>query len=232
MSGSGGKVQCTRENVRGNELTIESLVEKAKGGDKKALESLIKRVQNRIYNLAVRMLGHPTDAEDATQEILVKAVIHLGSFRHDSAFTTWVYRIATRHLLTTRKHCAKRIEMSFEQFEEQCDRGLSEISLISPIEAEQSLLIEEIKISCMQGILRCLESNLRIAYILGEIFQMTGKEGGYILDISPTAFRKRLSRARALIRDFMGKKCALVNPDNPCKCARQVAPAIKNRQTL
>lgn len=207
-------------------MTIESLVKKAKRGDKKALKSLIEAIQDRIYNLAIRMVGHPADAEDATQEILVKIVTHLGSFRQESAFTSWIYRIASRHLLTALKQRAKCREMSFEEFGEQCDAGLVSGSPKSFLEAEQGLLIKEIMISCMQGILGCLDLNLRIAYILGEIFQVTGDEGGYILDISPLAFRKRLSRARALVRNFMGKKCALVNPDNPCKCAQQVAPAI------
>ncbi len=207
-------------------MTIESLVKKTKRGDKKALESLIEAIQDRIYNLAIRMVGHPADAEDATQEILVKIVTHLGNFRQESAFTSWIYRIASRHLLTARKQRVKCREMSFEQFGEQCDAGLLSGSSKSFLEAEQSLLIKEIMISCMQGILGCLDLNLRIAYILGEIFQVTGDEGGYILDITPSAFRKRLSRARALVRDFMGKKCALVNPDNPCKCVQQVAPAI------
>jgi RNA polymerase sigma factor (sigma-70 family) len=209
------------------ELSIEALVDQSKGGDKDALEALIQRIQDRVYGLAIRMLGHPTDAEDATQEILVKIVTHLGSFRQESAFTSWVYRIACHHLLTTRKRHAKRKEMSFEQFEDQCDRGLSDVALRAPLEAEQALLIEEIKISCMQSILLCLASDLRIAYILGEIFEVTSEEGGYILSLTPTAFRKRLSRARKLIRDFMAKKCGLINPANPCHCVRQVNNAIK-----
>lgn len=207
--------------------TIETLVEQSKAGDKDALEALIQNIQDLVYGLAMRMLGHPTDAEDATQEILVKVVTHLGSFRQESAFTTWVYRIASHHLLTTHKRRVRWKEMSFERFEEQCDRGLSDIVLKAPLEAEQALLVEEIKISCMQSILHCLKSDLRIAYILGEIFEVTSEEGGYILSITRTAFRKRLSRARILIRDFMGKKCGLVNPSNPCHCVRQVAHAVK-----
>jgi RNA polymerase sigma factor (sigma-70 family) len=206
--------------------TNETLVEQARKGDKHALEALIRRIQDRIYGLALRMLGDPADAEDATQEILVKIVTHLASFRQESAFTTWGYRIASNHLLTENKRRARRKETSFEQFGEQCDRGLG-VSLKMPFEAEQNLLVEEIKISCMQSILQCLDLDSRIAYILGEIFEVTSDEGGYVLNISPAAFRKRLSRARALIRDFMGKKCSLVNPVNPCHCKQQVGPAIK-----
>jgi DNA-directed RNA polymerase specialized sigma24 family protein len=68
--------------------TLETLVEQAKGGDKHALEALIRSMQDRIYGLAVRMLLHPSDAEDATQEILIKVITHLDSFHGQSAFTT------------------------------------------------------------------------------------------------------------------------------------------------
>jgi len=78
---------------------IESLVVRAKEGDQNSLEELVRNIQDLVYGLALRMLSHPADAEDATQEILVKVVTHLGSFRQESAFTTWVYRIASNHLL-------------------------------------------------------------------------------------------------------------------------------------
>lgn len=216
-----------KKESRVAESTLESLVEQAKEGDKDALEALIQRIQDHVYGLAIRMLWHPADAEDATQEILVKIVTHLGSFRQESTFTTWVYRIASNHLLTTHKRRAERREMTFEQYEQQIDRGLSGVALKSPLEAEQSLLVEEIRIRCMQGMLLCLDRNLRIAYILGEIFEVISDQGGHILNITAPAFRKRLSRARTRIRNFMRKKCSLVNPANPCHCAQQLTHAIE-----
>lgn len=209
------------------ELTLETLVEQAKGGNRKALETLIERIQDRVYGLAIRMLGHPADAEDAAQEILVKIVTHLASFRQKSAFTTWVYRVASHHLLTTRKRRAERRELTFEQCEGEINRIASGHWLESPLEAEQGLLLEEIRIRCMQSILLCLDRGLRLAYILGEIFELTSDKGGYILNIAPTAFRKRLSRARRCIRNFMGKNCGLINPENPCHCPKWGHNAIK-----
>jgi hypothetical protein len=84
---------------------------------KKALESLIRRIQDRVYGLALRMLGHPADAEDAVQEILVKVVTHIDSFRQESTFATWVYRVAANHLLTTRKRLFENQAISFEEYE-------------------------------------------------------------------------------------------------------------------
>src|SRR5690349_13671762 len=98
------------------ELTLETLVEQAKQGSKTALEAIIQGIQDQVYNLALRMLWHPADAEDATQEILIKVLTHLSQFRQESAFTTWVYRIATNYLLTTRQRRAELRQVTFEQF--------------------------------------------------------------------------------------------------------------------
>ncbi len=85
----------------------EALVQAARAGDRDALDALVSQIQTRLYNLAVRMLWHPADAEDATQEILIKIVTHLADFRGESQFGTWCWRIATNHLLTTRKRRAE-----------------------------------------------------------------------------------------------------------------------------
>src|SRR6476469_10004830 len=96
--------------------TLETLVEQDKEGSKTALEAIILGIQDQVYNLALRMLWHPADAEDATQEILIKVLTQLSQFRQESAFTTWVYRIATNYLLTTRKRRAEVQQVTFEQF--------------------------------------------------------------------------------------------------------------------
>ena len=68
------------------EFTMEDLVIQAKSGSKDALEQLITRIQDRIYGLSLRMLYHPSDAEDASQEILIKIITHLSSFRNECTF--------------------------------------------------------------------------------------------------------------------------------------------------
>lgn len=206
---------------------LETLVERAKEGDRSALEDVVRAIQDRVYGLALRMLWHPADAEDATQEILIRIVTHLGSFRGESAFTTWAYRVASNYLLTTRKRRAEQEELTFERFGAQLDEGLSDAPLQVSPGVDEQLLVEEVKIGCTHGMLLCLDRDHRLAYILGEIFEVTGEEGGYILQISPAAFRKRLSRARTRIRAFMQQKCGIINPANPCRCARRVDHAIQ-----
>jgi RNA polymerase sigma factor (sigma-70 family) len=206
---------------------LDTLVESAKASDKAALEEIIRGIQDRVYGLALRMLWHPEDAKDATQEILIRIVTHLGSFRHESAFMTWVYRVAANYLVTTRKRRAELEGMTFERFGRELDEGLSDGPLRLAAEADQDLLVEEVKIGCTQGMLLCLDRDHRLAYILGEIFEVTGEEGGTILGISAATFRKRLSRARNRVREFMRQKCGLVNPANRCRCARRVERAIR-----
>ncbi len=202
---------------------LEILVEQAKEGDREALEQLVGGIQDRVYGLAMRMLSHPSDAEDATQEILVKTVTHLGEFRGESSFTTWVYRIACNHLLTTRKRRAERQGFTFQLCERHIDDAFAASRGHSSPDPEQGLLAEELMISCMQAILLSLNRDLRITYILCEVLELSSEQGADVLNISPVAFRKRVSRARTLVRDFMQKNCGLVNPSNRCKCARMVS---------
>jgi RNA polymerase sigma factor (sigma-70 family) len=207
--------------------TIETLVELAKRGDKGALEILIRKIQDRVYGLAIRMLYYPADAEDATQEIIVKVITQLSSFRQECAFDTWVYRVASNHLLNTNKRRAERMEITFKQYEEQIDKGLTQSTVKAPLEAEQNLITEEIMIRCMQGMLLCFDRELRIAFILGGIFEVSGDEAADILQIKPSAFRKRYSRARTRMRNFMTQKCGLFNTINPCRCSLQLDQAVK-----
>lgn len=206
---------------------LDAWVERAREGDRDALEALVGAIKDDLYGLALRMLWHPDDAEDATQEILIKVITHLGAFRQESAFRTWVFRIAVNHLLTTRKRRAEREEISFDRFADQLGQGLSDAPFAVEADVDQGMLVEEVKLGCTHGMLLCLDREHRLAYILGEIFALTGEEAAEILQITPVAFRKRLSRARERVRSFMRDNCGLVDPANACRCQRRVNSAIQ-----
>jgi len=213
------------------ESTLEYLVRKAKEGDKNALEELIRRIQDRIYRLALRMLYLPVDAEDATQEILIKIITHLDSFEGRSKFTTWAYRIAYNHLMNARKGRAEKLDLSFEDFKQITDK-LPTYPIPGDLnEIEMKLMAKEVKLMCTNGMLQALRRDIRLAFIIGEIFGASSREGAEIFDISPEAFRQRLSRGRKQIHEFMGTQCSLVRPNNPCECIRRIEPFI-NRKWL
>ena len=89
-----------------------SLVTQAQAGDREALEALVGRHQRWIYNIAIRMLAHPQDAEDATQEILIKAITRLSTFEGRSRFRTWLYRIVVNHVLNARRGRAEPVPIT------------------------------------------------------------------------------------------------------------------------
>ncbi len=199
------------------------LVTKAQSGDREALGALVAQSRDLVYNLALRMLADPAEAEDVTQEILMRVVTNLGSFRGESAFRTWVYRVASNQLLTFRKQrAAHRIE-SFDALEGYLDGG---IAADEPA-IEDQVLVNEARMRCTTTMLSCLDRDHRLAFILGEILELTSEEGAEVLDVSSDVYRKRLSRARERMTEFMTRRCGIVNEALPCRCNKQAAHAVK-----
>jgi RNA polymerase sigma factor (sigma-70 family) len=197
-------------------------IQKACSGSQDDLEEIVLRISDRIYNLSLRMLLFPEDAEDATQEILIKIITHLNTFKGESAFETWVYRIASNYLLTLKSKNTERFRMSFDQYSEMLDTGLSNFVAYARNDGEANLLEEEVKIGCTHGMLLCLNPMDRVVYILGDIIGINSLEGALILEIEAGNFRKILSRSRTKIRNFMSRKCGLVDENNPCRCSKKI----------
>ena len=202
------------------ELIIQ--IERALLGEKKALENVVEEVKDLIYNLSLKMLFFPEDAEDATQEILVKIITHLSTFQRKSSFQTWVYRIASNYLISEKSKVYKAKKVSFDTYASQIDNGQSEKVMYTNNEGEISLLEEEVKVSCTHGLLHCLNPANRLIYILGDVLDFNSIEAAEILETTPTSFRKQLSRSRKKVRNFLTVKCGLVNSDNPCRCKRKI----------
>jgi RNA polymerase sigma factor (sigma-70 family) len=217
-------VADSRSPERERALALQ--VARAKAGDRAALESVVRAVQKDVYNLALRFLWHPQDAEDATQEILIRVLTGLDGFRGESGFRTWVYRVACNALASLRKQRMERQPMSLEAFGEDLARGQSDAPLAVESNVEEKLLLEEVKIGCTLAMLLCLDRDQRLAYILGEIMDLGHNEAAEVLETTPAVFRKRLSRARAGITSFMLSRCGLANPENACRCRKRVATAV------
>lgn len=211
---------------------IDKLVTLSQNGDRDALESLVISVQKDVYNLAIRFLWHPQDAEDASQEILIRVITGLANFQGKSSFRTWVYRIACNTLLTQGKKRMEHAALSLEEFGATLADGLSEAPFINEHDVAEELLLEEVKIGCTHAMLLCLDRDHRFAYILGEILDLDHVEGAEVLEITPAAFRKRLSRANQRITTFMMANCGLVEPDNPCQCKHRIGCAIERGYVL
>jgi RNA polymerase sigma factor (sigma-70 family) len=209
---------------------LEALVARARSGDRESLERVAEQIQRPVYNLALRMLWHPEDARDATQDILIRVITHVGLFRGDSRFLTWVFRVAANYLITARQSRVEAQGYTFERFAHELHDGLAKAGNEGEWPPEKALLLEEVKVGCMHGLLTCLDRPHRLAYILGEILELNGVESARILRISPAAFRKRLSRAREAIIAFTRARCGLVDPANACRCVRRLPRAQAMRR--
>lgn len=209
------------KEATGDTKDLRSLVARTHNGDRSAANELIAIIQPTIFKLAQRFLMIPDDAEDATQDILLKIVTRLGQFDGRSKFTTWAYAVASNHLLDVRKRPAAR-SMTFVEFSEDLAMGMSESPFIG---AEEKVLLEEVRIGCTLAMLQCLQRDARLTYILGEILELEHVEAAEVLGISTDAYRKRLSRARSTISEFVLGHCGLVRIDNPCRCSKRVRRA-------
>jgi RNA polymerase sigma factor (sigma-70 family) len=203
---------------------LEELARLALDGDREAVEELVRALQGDVYGLALRMLWNREDAEDATQEILVRTVTRLAQFDFRSTIKTWVYRIAANYILDVKKSAVERMRLTFQQFGDDLVEGLS---ADGPADSERSLLVEEVKIGCTLGMLQCLDRPHRLAYVLGEILDLSGPESAEALGISPDLFRKRLQHARTAIEAFTRTYCGLASDTAVCACHRRVPAALR-----
>ncbi|MFM2398871.1 MAG: hypothetical protein RL341_1028 [Pseudomonadota bacterium] len=201
------------------------LLARARNGELLALETLLVSIQPPVFNLALRMLGNREDAQDATQEALLKITTHLGGFRGESSFGTWAYRVTSNYLLTARTRSQESPETSLEALQEKLGAGMDLVESHGGAVAltpEDKLTARRIALSCTQSMLMALDRELRIAYLLDVVFGLSSEVAADVLAISADAYRKRLSRARQRLDYFMGGACGLVSGEARCRCGQQV----------
>jgi RNA polymerase sigma factor (sigma-70 family) len=173
------------------------------------------------------MLHHRQDAEDATQEILVRVATGLSSFRRASAFRTWAHRIAVNHVLDRKRSRPETVVTGFDCYADYLDRAPDEDFAIGD-SPETALLIEEARISCTMGMLLCLDRQQRMVFLLGEMLETNDVVGAELLGTSRENFRQLLARARAKLSGFMRGRCGLVDPQAPCRCASKTQAFIRD----
>jgi RNA polymerase sigma factor (sigma-70 family) len=190
------------------------MIREAVNGNRKSLEQLIRSHQDYIYNISLRFFLNPDDALDATQEVLIKVITSLKSFRGECSFRTWLYRIALNHFLNAPK---RRYESLLESNPSHFS-GFSESTEDKDATDEE---VEEVRLLCSTAMLMCLNREQRLLYIIGEIFGADHNLGAELFDITPANYRVRLHRAKSDLLHFVSGKCGIVNPENPCRCPKK-----------
>ena len=182
-------------------------------GDKVEFSRLVDAYYQVIYRLAVKILGNPQDAEDILQETFIKAFRYLPDFNGRSRLSTWLYRIATNEalmLIRRRKPDAISIDEPRDG-EEQEQEPLQIVDWCCM--PEQEMLSSESREYLDQAI-ESLPTSLRVVFVLRDIEGLSTLETGEVLNLSETAVKTRLSRARLRLReeltryygDRMGRK--------------------------
>ena len=208
---------------------LQNLVDQAVAGNRQALETLLAGAEDMVFNLSLRMLGTFADAQDAAQDILLKVMTHLSTFRGESSFTTWVFRIAINHLKNYKKHMFAHHPLSFEYYGDDIENGKVQDVPDLTQNVEKDILAEELKLSCTNVMLQCLDAESRCIFILGTMFQIDSRIAGEILEMTPEAYRQRLSRIRRKMADFLEQYCGEYGKGR-CRCKDRVNYAIQSHR--
>jgi RNA polymerase sigma factor (sigma-70 family) len=202
------------------------LVERVLDGDSKALNQLVDIHQAFIYNLAWKMTHSNEDALDLTQEVLIKVITKLSTFKKESAFRTWLYRIVFNEFLQSKRKAKEEAFPSFEEHDRQLN-AVPDPELTPEEELELKDYTREVKFRCTSAMLICLDREQRLIYLIGESFGIDHNLGAEIFHISPQNFRVKLSRARKELHNYMNFRCGLINKANPCRCVKKAKSALK-----
>lgn len=187
-------------------------------------QQLIEKYQPYLYNLALRLVYYPEEAQDLTQDVWIKILTSIVKFENNSDFKTWSYRIMINHFLNQKR---KYTELTFVNFEKTMNDIPDEKLSNEYDEQMQQLLVNEAKVGCMMGILLCLNVEQRAILIIGDIFEIQSNIASEIFNISKESFRKKLSRARKELYSFMNNHCGLLNTSNSCKCELKTKSLIE-----
>jgi RNA polymerase sigma-70 factor (ECF subfamily) len=185
----------------------EALAARAAAGDGHAFEEIVARYEARVFRLACRLTSQ-TDAPDVLQETFLQVYRNLPSFRGESQFGTWVYRIATNAALMLRRVRARRPVESLDAFMPQFDeRGIhAELPAQLQVASRADELIDRQVLAekARAGIAR-LPDLYRDAFVLRDLEEMSTTDVAQVLGIEPATVRQRVHRARMMLRGYLSE---------------------------
>ena len=183
---------------------IEISIEALRAGDRREFARLVDTYSGPLHRLALKMLGNPLDAEDVLQNTFLQAFQHIGEFEGRSSLSTWLYRIASNEaLMLLRK---RRPEITFTDTAPEQDDSTD----LDPVQftdwcclPEEEFLMTESQ-AALDRAVQLLPETLRIVFVLRDIENLSIQETSQALDLSETAVKTRLLRARLRLREELG----------------------------
>ncbi len=187
-------------------------------------DRLYRDHQPKVYRLALSFAGNSQDAEDITQEAFCRAFRSYDTFRGESSFFTWIYRIA---LNVAHDHVKYRTKLPIQTFTE--DEGYSYEDVIDSNPAsnpETELLARQVRIKCLHALTECLQAKERQVFCLAITLDLPHKEIADILECSTGSVKTTLHRAKKRWLGFMENRCQFIDERNPCNCRQWVRFAL------
>ncbi|AGK99806.1 RNA polymerase sigma factor [Desulfoscipio gibsoniae] len=176
--------------------------------------------QAKVYKLALGLTGNANDAEDITQEAFFRAFRFYHTFREESSFFTWIYRIT---LNVANDYLKQRAKLRIYELTEDLGYSIEEIIDPNPAnDPETELLAREVKYRCLHGFTECLPNNQRKVFCLAVTIGLPHKLVAEILDCSVSSVKTTLHRAKKRIAGYLEKRCQLIKKSNPCNCNQWV----------
>ncbi len=184
------------------------LVERCKNGDLAAMEVLILRYQNRIYNVILKMCANADDAAELTQDTFVKVLENINKFEGRSSFYTWAFRIAVN---LTINHCKRSVKLGFHSLDigddeksQQAQRALKDFLCDNKTPDPATVVHNRELCELTVKALIKLDDDQRTVVVLRDIEGMNYAQIANVLDVELGTVKSRLSRARANLRDILG----------------------------
>jgi RNA polymerase sigma-70 factor (ECF subfamily) len=179
------------------------LVERVLAGDRREFETLVRKHERRVFRVTLAVLGNVEDAEEAMQDTFVKAYRHIGQFRRESRFTTWLTRIAVNEALQKRQ--ARKNTVSLDEAAEADVKVLPHRSQQWHEDPEKLYGKQEVRMM-VEDAIRSLPPIYRETFVLRDVEGLRAEEAAEILGLTLPAIKSRLLRARLLMREALAAR--------------------------
>ncbi len=187
----------------------EILVAAIRAGDDTAFDTLVMRYQERVHRLARRLSGDANDAEEILQDTFMQVYRKLDTFRGDSRFSTWLYRVATNcalmHRRSRQRHQAESLEAYLPLFDESGRHARIDVDYSRAARVDEILERQQLAEAAMRA-LAGLPEMYRSVFVLRDLEELSTAEAAEVLQIEPSAVRQRLHRARLMLRGYLGRQ--------------------------
>ena len=168
------------------------------------------------------------DVDQATaivEEVFLRAYVGADDLPDDSRVEAWLFRI-TNHILEQK--LSRNPELSFDLLDDTLRSEATRTDVVRSLnDPQRDFMLWSLKQGCMTSVINCLSPGERAAFVMATILKLSDVDAAKALDISKSAYKVRLSRARKKVADYLAPRCEHVDPMNPCRCPARVGVALK-----